>query len=428
MDVLLLLGLILVNGLFAMSEVALLTARRPRLTKLAAEGDSGAAAALLLADSPTRFLSAIQIGITSIAILSGILGEDVLARPLAERLTALGVPARGASLGSTSLVVLIVTYVSVVFGELTPKRLGQMRPEAVARIVSRPITAIAAIGRPFVKLFGASTDLLLRLFGAHQTKAESVTEEEIHAMLAEGSQSGAIERQEHQIVRNVLKLDDRPSSSLMVPRSEVVWIDAAKPIAENLEHVVSTDHARYPVCRGSLREILGVVHAKRLLALALKGGDVTVEGHLEPPIFVPEGLSGLDLLEELRDKKSRLAFVVDEYGEVLGLVTLHDILATLAADAAVDTTGTGWAVRREDGSWLLEGGMPVADVKALLELGRMPGDDERAAFGTLAGMLLHLFGNVPKAGATTEWESWRFEVLDMDGPRIDKVLAIARKP
>ncbi|MEO6324502.1 MAG: hemolysin family protein, partial [Thermoanaerobaculia bacterium] len=332
-----------------------------------------------------------------------------------------GVPAKWAALGATTLVVCIVTYVSVVLGELVPKRFGQTRPETIARFVSIPIRGISAVGRPFVKLFGASTDVLLRLLGAHETKDSGVTEEEIHALLEQGSQSGAIEPQEHEIVQNVLKLDDRPASSLMVPRSDVVWLDADKPFQESLAQVVSTDHSRYPVYRGDPRDILGVVHAKRLLALALKGGDLTLESQLEPPLFVPEGLSGLSLLDKLRDRKTRLAFVVDEYGEILGLVTLHDILETFAAQGIQPETGNGWATRREDGSWLLDGGMPVSEVKDLLELARLPGE-ERAGYGTIAGMLLHLFGNVPKTGDSTLWGSWRFEVVDMDGPRIDKVL------
>lgn len=419
-----LLLLVLLNGFFAMSEVALLTARRPRLEKLAGDGDRGAAAALRLAEDPTSFLSAIQIGITSIAILSGVLGEDVLAEPLAARLLALGVSARLAHPVAVAAVVLLVTYVSVVAGELVPKRIGQTSPEGIARLVSRPIGSLAALGRPFVRLFGASTNLLLRVLGVNARTDSGVTEEELHAVLAGGSESGVLEPEEHEIVQNVLRLDDRPASSLMVPRGDVVWLDAAESAEETLAKVVSTDHSRYPVCRGDFREILGVAPAKKVLALALGSRLSELESHLEAPIYVPEALSGLALLQELRGKKSRLAFVVDEYGEVLGLVTLHDVLQTLAGEAAAEKGG-GWATRRDDGSWLLDGGTPTPDLEALLALGGLPGG-ERAAYGTLAGMLLHLFGHVPKETDATVWEGWRFEVVDMDGPRIDKVLAAPR--
>ena len=298
-----------------------------------------------------------------------------------------------------------------------------------------PRSVYEAAGRPFVRLFAASTELVLRLIGVQGTTASEVTEEEIHALLAEGSQSGAIEPQEHEIVENVLKLDDRPTSSMMVPRSDVVWLDASRPFQESLDRVISTEHSRYPVCRGDLREILGVVHAKKVLAVALTGCHVAdhvpettgvaagvLESLVEPPLFVPEGMGGLALLDRLRDRKTRIAFVVDEYGELLGLVTLRDILGTLAAPDDLPETGNGWAIRRADGTWLLDGGMPITEMKELLDLSQVP-EDERAGFSTLAGMLLHLFGNVPAESDTTDWGGWRFEIVDMDGPRIDKVLA-----
>ncbi|MBL8489870.1 MAG: HlyC/CorC family transporter, partial [Rhodocyclaceae bacterium] len=272
METLLLIVLILLNGAFAMSEIALVTARRARLARLAEDGDGAAAVALELHDEPTRFLSSIQIGITSIGVLNGIVGQAVLADPLALHLQGLGMEREGSEIAATALVVVVITYVSIVIGELVPKRIGQGNPEGVARLVARPMQILATVTRPFVRLLAISTDTLLRLLGKHAQTGPSVTEEEIHAMLEEGSEAGVIEQQEREMVRNVFRLDDRQIGSLMIPRADITYLDVEAPLEENLRWVTDSEHSRFPVCRGGLHEVIGIVNAKQLLRQTLKGG------------------------------------------------------------------------------------------------------------------------------------------------------------
>ena len=329
MEIALLFALIVLNGLFAMSEIALVTARKVRLQKLIDEGDRSAALALALGSDPNRFLSTIQIGITSIGILNGIFGEAALAAPFAERLTALGLPQPWSGYAATALVVVVVTYVSIVIGELVPKRLGQFNPEGIARLVAHPMHLLPVVSMPFVRLLSASTELVLRALGASRGQAPSVTEEEIHALLAEGSDAGVIEQSEHAMVRNVFRLDDRQISSLMVPRADIVWLDVAEPLQENLDKVAETAHSRFPVCRSGLHEVLGFVHAKQLLVQALRGAPIDLTQGLSEMLYVPETLTGMELLENFRSSNTQLALVIDEYGEVQGLITLQDLMEAI---------------------------------------------------------------------------------------------------
>lgn len=421
-EVLILLGLILLNGLFAMSEIALVTARKARLQKLVDEGDSAAAAALTLGENPTRFLSTIQIGITSIGILNGIVGEAALAEPFAEWLETLGAQKPWSSYTATALVVVVVTYVSIVVGELVPKRLGQFNPETIARIVARPMSWLAVASKPFVRLLSVSTDLLLRVLGAKQSTGPSVTEEEIHAMLAEGSESGVIEHSEHAMVRNVFRLDDRQISSLMVPRPDIVWLDIDDTIEENLAKVAGTIHSRFPVCRDGLQEVLGFVHTKELLARSLTGKPFDLAACVQPALFVPETLSGMELLENFRSSNTHIALVVDEFGEIQGLITLQDLLEAITGEFGTPDEETSWAVQREDGSWLLDGLIPIPELKDRLGLRTVP-EEERARYQALSGMLMLMLGRMPQVGDVVVWENWRFEIVDMDGKRIDRVLA-----
>jgi putative hemolysin len=300
MDVAILLALILLNGAFAMSEIALVAARKTRLQPLAAEGDAGALAALRLHEGPTRFLSTIQIGITSIGILNGVVGEAALAPVLAGWLHGRGLEGRFVDYASTAAVVILITYFSIVLGELVPKRLAQLDPEAVARHVSRPMELLARITRPFVALLAGSTRLVLRALGLKDAQARPVTEEEIHALLSEGSESGAIEEEEHDIVRNVFRLDDRQIGSLMVARREVVSLDVSLPWEENVKRIQDSRHSRYPVVRGGLRDVIGVISARGLLVRALRGQPPQWESDAQPPVFVPESLTGMELLQNFR--------------------------------------------------------------------------------------------------------------------------------
>lgn len=422
MEFLILIGLIVLNGLFAMSEIALVTARKARLMKLAEEGDRAAAVALKLGEDPTSFLSTVQIGITSIGILSGIVGESVLAVPLSVWLQSLGMPAATALLVATAVVVVLVTYVSIVIGELVPKRLGQINPEPVARLVARPMQLLATATRPFVRLLSFSTHALLGLLRVRQIPQASVTEEEIHALLEEGSEAGVIEQHQHDMVRNVFRLDDRQLGSLMIPRSDVVFLDVRLTPEENLKRMIESEHSRFPVCEGSLEQPIGVVHAKQVLASIARGEAPDYSSNLHPCVYVPETLTGMELLDQFRAANMQMVFVVDEYGEIEGIVTAQDLLEAVTGEFMPRNADDAWAVQREDGSWLLDGAIPIPEMKDCLALKSVP-EEDRGRYHTLSGMVMLLLGRVPATGNQVDWSGWRFEVVDMDGKRIDKVLA-----
>lgn len=422
MEILILIGLILLNGIFAMSEIALVTARRARLARLAADGDKSAATALTLHDEPTRFLSTIQIGITSIGILSGIIGEAALATPLAVWLQLFGVDQEASQVVATSLVVVGITYFAIVVGELVPKRLGQFNPEGIARLVARPVHILALVTGPFVRLLSVSTDTILRLLGKRQQNGPSVTEEEIHAMLEEGSEAGVIEQQEHDMARNVFRLDDRQIGSLMTPRADIAYLDVNLPLEENLRRVAESEYSRFPVCRGGLDEVLGIINAKQLLNQLLKGGQTDFTAQLQSGVFVPETLTGMELLDHFRASGTQMALAIDEYGEVQGLVTLQDVLEVVTGEFKPSNQEDVWAVQREDGSWLLDGLIPVHELKDKLDLKTVP-EEDKGRYHTLSGLVMWLLGRLPQTGDVGTWEAWRLEVVDMDGKRIDKVLA-----
>jgi putative hemolysin len=427
MEIALLFFLILINGLFAMSEIALVTARKTRMQKLIDEGDRAAAAAVKLGEDPTRFLSTIQIGITSIGVLNGIVGEAALAGPLSLWLQTLHMPALYSGPASTILVVVVITYFSIVLGELVPKRLGQSNPEAVARLVAGPISALATATKPFVHLLSGSTNVLLSVLGVKARSSFNVTAEEIHAVLAEGTSAGVIDSHEHTMVRNVFRLDDRQISSLMVPRGDVVCLDLNLPLEENLARIEDSDHARFPVVRDGLNDIVGVVNARQLLSQLVRGvGAPNLEDHLQQPLYVPETLTGMELLDNFRSSAMQMAFVIDEYGEVQGLLTLQDLIEAITGEFQPGDPADAWAVKREDGSWLLDGHIPVPELKDRLELDAVP-EEERGRYHTLSGMMMLLTGRLPKEADTVDWEGWRFEIVDMDGKTIDKVLATRKK-
>jgi magnesium and cobalt exporter, CNNM family len=422
MAIALLFFLILLNGAFAMSEIALVTARKARLQKYVEEGDRGAAAAIELGQEPTRFLSTVQIGITSIGILNGIVGEAALSEPLAQWLQGFGMQPRGAAYAATAIVVVTITYFSIVLGELVPKRLGQMNPEAIARAVARPIKWLSILTKPFVKALTASTHLILEIMGVKARDDANMVEEEIHALLAEGSDAGVIEDSEHEMVRNVFRLDDRQLGSLMVPRSRIVYLDANLPWPENAKRIETEDHSRYPVVRKDLRDVLGVATARQLLVKTLKGETPNLNMGLQPPVFVPESLTGMELLDNFRASGTHLAFVVDEYGEVLGMVTMTDLLEAITGEFKPKHVDDAWAIRRDDGTWLLDGLIPIPELKDRLGLKTVP-EEEKERYHTLSGMMMWLLGRMPHTADKVTWEDWVLEIIDMDGKRIDKILA-----
>jgi putative hemolysin len=422
MEVFVLIALILLNGVFAMSEIALVTARRSRLAGLAAEDDRSSEIAMRLGAEPTKFLSTIQIGITAIGILNGIVGEAALAAPFAVWLESFGIEQQLSGLGSTVLVVVCITYVSIVVGELVPKRIAQFNAEGIARRVARPISALATVTRPFVRLLSYSTDGILRLIGIRDLGRSNVTEEDIHALLEEGSESGVIEKQEHDMVRNVFRLDDRQIGSLMIPRGDIEYLDITHPLEANLTQIAESNHSRFPVCRGGLHDILGVIETKQLLNQMLKSGVIDLTTQLQPCIYVPESLTGMELLQQFRGSGTNMVFVIDEYAEILGLVSLQDVLEAVTGELTPRTVSEARAVQREDGSWLLDGLIPITELKDLLQLESVP-DEDKGRYHTLSGMMMCLLDRLPGTGDVGEWEQWRLEVVDLDGRRVDKVLA-----
>jgi putative hemolysin len=423
MDVALLIFLILLNGLFAMSEMALAASRKARLQVLVESGDAGARTAMDLHDNPTQFLSTVQIGITSIGILNGIVGEAAFAGPLAVWLVdTMEVPVKIAGWVATGLVVVIITFVTIIFGELVPKRVGQMYPEAVARIVAQPMDLLSTLTRPFVRLLSAATQTVLRVIGLRDSANRGVTEEEIAASLVEGVDAGVIEEHEHQMVRNVFRLDERQIGSMMIPRSDIAWLDVNSPQDEVIRTITQHEHSRYPVCRGGLDEVLGVVSAQQLLTQLAQGGKLSLSEGLQAPVFVPETLTGMELLDHFRGSPVQMVFVVDEYGEVQGVITLRDVLEAITGEFVTERQDDAWAVRRDDGSWLIDGLIPVPELKDRLDLKDLP-DEDRGRYNTLAGMIMLLLGRLPDTADSVEWKGWKFEVVDLDGKRVDKVLA-----
>ena len=422
MDYLLIALLTLLNGVFAMSELAIASSRKARLLVLAQDGHGGASAALRLLDHPTRFLSTVQVGITSIGVLNGIVGEAAFSGKLAHWLHGLGVSARPSEIAATAIVVTAITFVTIIFGELVPKRIGQLYPEPVAIWVSRPMAWLARAAGPFVKLLSATTQGVLKLLRIDTTQTRGMTEEEIEHSLEEGVDAGVIEQNERQMVRNLFDLDHRPLTSMMVPRSDIDWLEATLPVSECLRQAGEDgSHSWYPVCRGSLDDVVGVTSVAQLLHLG-QNDDAPVGAHAQPALFVPETLSGMELLEQLRQRSARMVFVVDEYGVVQGLMTPHDLLEAITGELQPGAQADAWATRREDGSWLLDGLMPVSELKARLDIRDLPGE-ERGRYNTVAGLLLAVSGHLPKPGERIDCGDWLFEVVDLDGRRIDKVLA-----
>lgn len=426
MNIAILAILILLNGIFAMAEIALVTARKNRLKKMSEEGSKAAATAIQLGEEPTNFLSTIQIGITAIGVLNGIVGEAALAGPLSEILQGLGLEAGTSHTAATAIIVAGITYVTIVIGELVPKRIAQFNAEGIARFMARPIMILSKLSKPFVVVLAFSTDSILRLIGRSDISSSNLTEEDIEAILDEGSQTGVIEKEEHDMVRKVFQLEDRNIASLMTPRSEIVYLDLDQDFETSLSFIINTDHARFPVCRGGMQNLLGVITAKRLFRLYLQGKDADIYDYMLPCVFVPEWQTGMKLMEQFRESGIQMVFVVDEYGAILGLITIQDMLEALAGEFKSGDPADMWAVEREDGSWLMDGLIPIPELKEKLGLKTVP-EGPKVKFNTLSGMIMWLVGGLPKTGNTVVWESFRFEVVDVDGNRVDKVL-VSRLP
>jgi putative hemolysin len=427
-DLILILVLTLLNAVFAMSEMALTASKKARLAAMSEAGDKGAEAALALMNRPTHFLSTVQVGITSITMLSGVVGEAAFSEGVSTFLQSFGAAPKVAGVAATTIVVVSITFVNLIFGELVPKRIGQLHPEAVARLISRPMNAIATIAAPFVKLLAACTQGILKLLHFDVHAVRSVTEEEITASLEEGVDAGLIEEHEHQMVRNVFHLDDRPLTSLMIPRMDIVWLGAQLTVTQALLEIGSqignTSHSWYPVCRGGLDHVVGVISVAKLLATPEKERekDKTIESLALPASFVPETLTGMEVLEQFRERSERIVMVVDEYGEVQGLMTPRDMLEAITGELRPNALVDAWATHSEDGTWLLDGLMPLAELRSRLEIKQLP-DEDKGRYNTVGGLLMPGSGRLPVVGERVACECWEFEVLALEGRRIDKLQA-----
>ncbi|MEH2167242.1 MAG: hemolysin family protein [Nostoc sp.] len=425
-EILIILVLIIANGVFSMSEMAIVSARKVRLQQLANQGDAKAKAALKLAESPNHFLSTVQVGISLIGILTGAFGGATIASRLAIYVKRVPLLAPYSDPLSFGIVVLLITYFSLIVGELVPKRLALNNPERIASIVAIPMQALAAIASPVVFLLSASTDLILRLLGITASTEPQVTEEEIKILIEQGTEAGTFEEAEQDMVERVFRLGDRPVSYLMTPRPDIVWLDLDDSAEENRQKMVDSAYSRYPVCQGGLDNVLGVIPVTDLLARSFRGEPLDLTIGLRQPVFVPESTRGLKVLELFKQTITHMALVVDEYGVIQGLVTLNDIMSEIVGDVpSTDGQDQPQAVQREDGSWLLDGMLPVEEFLELFGMEEWE-SEERGSYQTLGGFVITHLGRIPTAADHFEWQSMRIEVMDMDGNRVDKVLVVPK--
>jgi putative hemolysin len=423
-EILIVFLLILLNGFFALSELAVVSSRRARLQQYANEGRRGASTAIRLVDDPSSFLSTVQIGITVIAILSGAYGEAALADPLASVLRDVPYIGQQADPIATAIVISGIAFVSLVIGELVPKRLALRNPERLACVVAGPMHILSRVGAPIVWLLRSSMELILRLFASPAGDDPRVTEEEVKTLIAEGTEAGVFEPAEKEMLEGVLRVADRSVRSIMTPRPDVVWLDLEDTIPEIYETIADSGHSRFPVAAGDVDNIIGIIHTKDLLEQSRTGAVFDLKAVCRDPVYIHEGTPILKLLESFRASTVHMAVVLDEHGAVQGIVTPTDILVAIAGDLPEREDDTPYAVRRADGSWLLDGQMPVHEVERTLEVRGLSAYEHE--YTTLAGFVLFQLGHIPVPGETFDWRNWRFEVVDLDGRRIDKVMASAR--
>ena len=422
MEIVILFLLFVLNGLFSMSEIAVVSARKARLQQLANEGSRRAASALALAREPSNFLSTVQVGITFVGIFSGAFGEATLSNQLSQVLSTVPALAPHSDALALSIVVIAVAYFSLIIGELVPKRLALQNPELIASMTAAPMRVLSRIAHPIVVLLSGSTELVLRVLGAGQSRRSPVSEDEIRVLMEQGTRAGVFEKVEQSLVHNVLLLDERSIAAEMTPRMDVVYVELDDTIEANLHKIAASRHSRFPVCRGGAENVVGVIHTRDILAQQVVGADVDFAACMHKPLFVPETLTCIRMLETFRNSPRQIAFVVDEYGDFQGLVTLNDILEAIVGDMpSSHEQDEQMIVERASGSWLIDGMLDTMDLKELLGLRELPQESE-GKYHTLGGMAMSSMGRVPRPADNFEWGGYRFEVVDMDGSRVDKVL------
>lgn len=424
LEVSLILLLIVINGLFSMSEIAVVSARKVRLKKRADAGNSGAGAAIKISESPDRFLSTVQIGITLVGVLSGAFGGATLARHLSPLIEKVSFLSNYAETVSFSLVVIVITYFSLVIGELVPKRIALNSPEKIASAVSRPMNLISKLTAPVVWLLSNSTNVVLKVLRLNTSNEESVTEDEIKAIIIQGANSGVLEETEQEMMESITRLDDQQITALMTPRTKIEWINLHDRKAEVERKVKNVPYSRLLAGNGNLDDISGFVKSRDVMNLLLTNDPFTLEKLVRQPIFIPETSTILNVLEQFRDSSTKIAVVVDEFGSTHGIVTTNDILEAIIGDISFQGVRNESAVQREDGSWLLDARLSNSEFTNILNISGLP-DEEFGMYETLAGFIIKRLEKFPAIGDRFDWENYTFEVVDMDGKRIDRVLVKA---
>lgn len=420
-EILIIIFLIGLNGLLALSELALVSARKTRLEQMAKEGDSRAHIALTLANTPDNFLSTIQIGITFIGILAGAFGGATIARILAQYIAVYHSLVPYSETISIVIVVICITYLSVIIGELVPKRLALNNPETLARLVAPTINCLSRLAYPLVALLSGSTNILLRIFRFKASAESVVTEEEIKLLIDKGTQAGTFQEFEQDTIERVFRLADRRVSILMTPRTEIIWLDLNESKEETKRKIAHHKYSSYPVVQDSLDDIVGVIRGKELLALTIEEKPLNLKEISRPPLFVSETTPAVKVMELFKKSKMHMAFVIDEYGTIQGLVTFGDILRSVFEDIEDTVEGEREIIEREDGSWLIAGSLPLDEFLDYMEIGRLS-EEEQGGMNTVGGFVMAKLGAVPSEGQHFIWKRLRFEVVDMDGRRVDKIL------
>ncbi|MEW6665567.1 MAG: hemolysin family protein [Thermodesulfobacteriota bacterium] len=422
LEILIIFLLLIVNGVFAMAEIAVVSARKARLQQLAEEGSRKARAALDLATNPNQFLSTVQIGITLVGILAGAFGGATVATELGLYFKRIPLLAPYGDALGVGLVVLAITYFSVILGELVPKRLALNHAEKIASSLARPMQALSAAVSPFVHILSFSTDIVIRLLRVRPSSEPPVTDEEIRVLVEQGTRVGIFKAAEQGMIEGVLRLGDRRAGELLTPRTQIVWLDLNDSWEEIKQEIITSGHSRFPLAEGDLDQVLGIVEAKDILVQRLTGESFDLRSLSTEPLLVPESMPALQVLELFKERGSHLALVLDEYGGLQGLITHNDILEDIVGYVPVPAgTEEPIAVRREDGSFLVDGLLPIERLKEILDIEKWP-EEEVGHYQTVGGFVITHFGRIPSAGQRFEWEDYRFEVMDMDWRRVDKVL------
>ncbi|PWJ56742.1 putative hemolysin [Dyadobacter jejuensis] len=427
MELLIILFLVILNGIFSMSEIALVSSRKSKLESAAKHGDASALAALSLANSPNRFLSTVQIGITLIGLLTGMYSGDNITSDFEAFIAQFDIFKEYSHTIAVGAVLVLITYLSLVLGELVPKRIGMSKPEAIAKFMARPMNILSRLTSPFIALLSFSSDLIIGLLNIKQSE-NSVTEEEIKSLMQEGTSGGVFEEIEQEIVHNVFQLGDRRVTSLMTNRQELVWLDTEDSAAVNKEKIFDSRHSIYPVGKGSIDEIFGLVYVKDLIATDIDQQLGDLESIMRDPVYLPESNRAYQVLEKFKEKRVYFGVIVDEYGGILGAVTMHDIMDALVGDISEDVEEDAEIVKRDDGSYLVDAQLPFDDFLHYFNMS-IPEQEKREfeGFNTLGGFVLHVLENIPVTGEKFVWKHFEFEVVDMDRSRIDKLIVINNK-